>query len=60
MVLGGEKNVYQKCLDCDFRLIGRPKKNSASGSPKVGGGGGSPDWDTIPNFSVFFLVTPPL
>ena len=51
----------QKCIECDFRLIFRPKICFALGSPKVGGGGGggSPDWDTIPNFSVF-LVTPPL
>ena len=29
-----------------------------SGHPKVGGGGWSPDWDTIPNCSVFFSDSP--
>ena len=51
-VVLGEKIVYKKCLEYDLRLIWRPKK-SVSGSPKVRGGGGSRDWDTIPNFSVF-------
>ena len=37
VVLGGEKCVYQKCLEYDFRLIWRPTNISVSGSPKVGG-----------------------
>ena len=57
VVLGEEEKHYQKCLECDFRLIWRLKKSSALGSPKVGGG--SPDWDTIPICSVFFSDSSP-
>ena len=58
-VVLGEKNIYQKCLECEFRLIRRPTKKFCFGESQSKGGGWSPDWDTIPNFSVF-LVTPPL
>ena len=58
VVLGEEKKIYQKCLYCDFRLIWR-KKNKFCFRQSQSRGGGYPDWDTIPNFSVF-LVTPPL
>ena len=59
VVLGEEKKCHQKCLDCDFRFIQRPTKNSASGSPKIGGGG-VPWLGHNPNFFLGFLVTPPL
>ena len=38
MVLGEKKKIYQKCLDCDFRLIWRPTKFLLWVVPKVGGG----------------------
>ena len=47
-VRGGGVNIFQKCLK--FKNV-----------PNVGGGGGvNPNWDIVPNFLVFFLVTPPL
>ena len=48
LVRGGGVNIFQKCLK--FKNV-----------PNVGGGGGvNPNWDIVPNFLVFFLVTPPL
>ena len=47
---GGGVSIFQKCLKL---------KNV----PNVGGGRGggvNPNWDIVPNFTVFFLVTPPL
>ena len=47
LVRGGV-NIFQKCLK--FKNV-----------PNVGGGGGvNPNWDIVPNFLVFFLVTSPL
>ena len=51
-----KKKIYQKCLECDFRLIWRPKKISALDSPKVGGRG----VPKLGHIFFFFLVTPPL
>ena len=58
MVLGEDKIAYQKCLECDFRLIWRTKNISVLGSPKVGGGG--PRLGHNLKLFLFLLVTPPL
>ena len=60
VVLGEKIVFYQKCSDCDFRLIGRPKQISDLGSPKVGEGGrGFPRLGHNPKFFCFFSDSSP-